>query len=84
MRREEEEKKPTISIPREHVRAALTLARDFRWQALAENLNPVATRIAIKYLLHVDTMLSKDRITPEQDKAIDIYVEHLVKVTPKG
>ena len=80
----EEEEKPTISIPREDVWAALTLARDFRWHTLAANLDPVATRIAIKYLLRVDTMLSKDRITPEQDKAIDVYVEHLVKATPKG
>jgi len=71
-------------VSEEDIRKALLLARNLRFQAIIQNINPIATRIAIKYLLAVDTLFAKDKISQEQDKAMDTYVKHLVKITSKG
>lgn len=66
------------------VKRALLLVRDLRAKAVVGNIHPVAFRIALKYALKVDDVLSKQILNAEQEKAIDVYVGRLLEVTPKG
>jgi hypothetical protein len=64
--------------------SALMLVKEFHMKALAQNLDPRAVRVALKYALKVDTFINKQAgLTEQNDKRMDILAEKLFKETPK-
>jgi len=68
----------------QHLTRALMLERDRRLQAIMLDLDPRATRVALKYALLVDDFLSKEHgLTTEEDKQLDEIAQKLFKDTPQ-
>lgn len=66
------------------LKKALLLVRELRRQALIQNVDPVAMRIALKFALKVDDLCAQQRLTEAEEKAIEIYVDKLVKAVAKA
>jgi len=70
-----------VLIPERDVREALRLVRELRLKSVYKSLHPVAVRIALKFALAVDDEFAKQRLTSEQEAAIDKMVKDLRKLT---
>ena len=67
-----------------HLMAALTLLRDVRYQAVIQQIDPRAMRVAMKYGMIADTYLSKQHgLTEEEDQELTEIARKLFRETPK-
>lgn len=64
-----------------HLKAALMLLRELRYKAVAQELDPRAVRVALKYALLVDDYLSG--CSKEEEKQLTMLAQKLFKETPK-
>ena len=60
------EKAKALGIPEKHLIRALTLVRNLRIQAIGEQLDPRATRIALIYAERVDRYFAQQQLTPDE------------------
>ena len=77
------EKARALGIPEKHLTRALMLARHLRASALADGLDPRATRIAIIYLnlcdLHwASQKLNRDQLTALYEIAREFYEDQVL------
>jgi len=64
---------------------ALKLVRDLRLQAVIQDIDPRALRVALKYIMIVDDHLSKEHgLTERQDHELTGIAEKLFRETPKN
>jgi len=69
-----------VFVPERDVKEALKLVRDLRLKSIYKSIHPVAMRIALKFALMVDDEIAKQRLTAEQEEAIDKMVKDLRKL----
>lgn len=63
---------------------ALMLVRDLRFKAVIQDIDPRATRAALKYMMMVDDYLMKKHgMSEEEDQKLTEIAEELFKQTPK-
>jgi len=72
-----------LIVPERDIVEALNLAKDMRLKSIYRGIHPVALRIALKYALAVDDMFAKQQLSPEQEEAINRYVQQLLKDVEK-
>jgi hypothetical protein len=48
-----------------------------RWRAIAENVDPRAFRLALKYAMKVDDQLAKKHLSKDEDELLDKLVNML-------
>lgn len=61
------------------VEIAMIQIRSFRAECMIYGVHPISQRIAIKYMLAIDSHCAKDHIDQETDDLIDKIVEMMVK-----
>lgn len=67
-----------------HLMAALLLFRNLRLQVVMQNIDPRATRVALKYFMMVDTELSRMHgLTEEEDRNLTEIAKELFRQIPK-
>lgn len=71
------EQKQDEELWEEHLKAALTLFRDIRAQALAMGLDPKAFRVALKYAMLSDNHFMKPHLTTDEEDKIEEYAQVL-------
>lgn len=65
-----------------HLKAALLLVRDFRFQAFVQMLDPRAVRVALKYALLVDDFISTQHgLSTDEDKRLTLLARKLLNAT---
>jgi len=68
-----------------NLKRALLLVKELRFKSFSQNIDPRATRVALKFALLVDTFCSKEAgLTEEDDRRMDILVQKLWKDTLRG
>ena len=72
-----------VFVPERDINEALNLAKELRMKSVYRFIHPVAIRIALKYALTVDDTFAKQQLTPEQEEAINKYVQQLLKDVEK-
>jgi hypothetical protein len=72
-----------VFVPERDITEALKLAKELRLKSVYRFIHPVALRIALKYALAVDDTFAKQQLTPEQEEAINKYVQQLLKDVEK-
>jgi transcription termination factor NusB len=72
-----------VFVPERDINEALNLAKELRLKSVYRFIHPVAIRIALKYALTVDDTFAKQQLTPEQEEAINKYVQQLLKDVEK-
>jgi hypothetical protein len=72
-----------VFVPERDINEALNLAKELRLKSVYKFIHPVALRIALKYALTVDDTFAKQQLTPEQEEAINKYVQQLLKDVEK-
>ena len=73
------EKAKALGIPERDLVRALVLVRDLRARAIAEDLDPRATRIALIYADLVDFHFAKQRLTTEQLQGLRVIAYEFYK-----
>ena len=65
----------------ESLKRALLLVREFRLHVYAQDLDPTAVRVAIKFMLLADTHIGEQHgLTAEEDKQLDAKAEELFEM----
>lgn len=63
---------------------ALALVKEFRIKVLRQNINPIAARVAIKFMEKVDEHFAKTKISPQMEIAIEEIALDLYEQTLKA
>jgi hypothetical protein len=62
---------------KEDVVRAMLLVREFRLHAIAQRIDPRATRVAIKVLSHLDDHFALKKLSPKEEFDLEIYASKL-------
>jgi len=71
-------------IDEDEVKRALLLIRDLRMKAVVRNINPLATRIALKMALYIDDIMAKQKLSMKQEASLDEYARALAAKSKNG